>query len=379
MHGSADVREHGRALVIFATLCTLVVLGLAPSVTATPARRPPPPATSGPAWLARQAAARGIPQVVLAQDHGLLLTGRLSALRGNAAPALEDLGETHADALGSLPERNVFLRGAVCDWGGRTSRFGAPVTLTFTLPKALFRETPLPLYRYDGHAWKRLTGRALVGEVNTTASATITRPGRYALLLTTEWKTITEDGEVLVEYADDTSPTVILDPELEASGTTDDPAVIAATMAATSSTEEQAVATLRSFDSASTLVQVLTLTRPSAMQRYWSSSTVGRWFTPSGPRELLSPTAACRVYALPASNTGENVTLHLVKRGAVLISGVCADMTDQSGYGPWATGGGDQYFGPQVSTYPPPAYDPAVTVVLADLRWEKAAVDAIEW
>ena len=74
-----------------------------------------------------------------------------------------------------------------------------------------------------------------------------------------------------------------------------------------------------------------------------------------------------------------NVTLHLVRRGVALHRGACADMTDVSGYGPWATGGGQQYFGPKVSTYPPPLYDPAAITTLADLRWEKDAVDAIQW
>jgi hypothetical protein len=355
-----------------------LVVGLAPAAWAGSPRTSAP---SPPAALVHAATARpGLPQIVLAQEHGLLLCGRLGALRGRSAPELESLTEAQADALGDLPSRNVYLRGADCAWGGRTGSFAAPLTLTFTLPKAIFRETPLPLYRFDGHTWKRLAARAMVGEVNTTASATITRPGRYALVLTADWKVVREDGDTLVEFAEETAPTVILDPQVTASGTTDDPAVISAVMDATGSTEEKAVGTLRSFDSSTgTPVQVITLTTGSAMVRYWSTSAVGRWLTPSGRDELLSPETARQVYALPADNTGENVTLHLVKRGAVLVIGLCADMTDQSSYGPWATGGGEQFFGPKLSTYPPPLYDPSMTIVLSDLRWEKTTVDAIVW
>ncbi len=371
------MRSRGPATAVLA-FAVLALLTLAPSAWASVPRASAP---SLPAALTHATASRPIlPRVVLAQDHGLSLTGRLGALRGRSAPQLESLTEAQADALGDLPSRNVYLRGADCEWSGRTGHFASPVTLTFTLPKAIFRETPLPLYRLDDHTWKRLATRAVVGEVNTTASATITRPGRYALLLTTDWKVISEDGDTLVEYSEETAPTVILDPQIGASGAADDPAVISAVMDATGSTEEQAVGTLRSFDSSTGApVQVITLTKSSAMQRYWSTSTVGRWFTPSGRDELLSPGSARRVYALPANNSGVNVTLHLVKRGAVLITGLCADMTGQDGYGPWATGGGAQLFGPRLSTYPPPLYDPAMTIVLADLRWDKTTVDAIVW
>jgi hypothetical protein len=271
------------------------------------------------------------------------------------------------------------LRGADCSWGGRTSRFASPVTLTFTLPKTLFRASSLPVFRHDGAGWKRLSGRAVVGEVNTTASATITRPGRYALLLTTDWKVVTEDGEDLVEYTGATPRTILRDPAVKAAGGTTDPAVITATMEAASCTPDQAVGTLRSFDSTTTPVRVLSLRAPATMERYWSgTSTVGRWFSPSG-EPPLSPADARRVYALPAANTGVNVTLHLVRRGTSLVAGACADMTDVSGYGPWASGGGWQYFGPMVSTYPPPLYDPAAITTLADLRWVKDEVDATRW
>ena len=116
------------------------------------------------------------------------------------------------------------------------------------------------------------------------------------------------------------------------------------------------------------------------MLRNWSgTSPVGRWFAPSAGGDLPSPETARAVYALPAGNLGIDVTLHLVKPGTALVTGVCADMTQQQGYGPWATGGGEQLFGPMVSTYPPPAYDPARIEIVSELRWEESEPEAIAW
>jgi len=317
-------------------------------------------------------------QVVLAQDDGLMLVGRLSALHGEAAPSLTDVDETAADAKAPLPGGNVFFRGAACHWPGK---FRSAVTLTFTLPKAIFSGRTLPVYRYADHAWRRLESRAVVGTVNSTASTTITRSGTYALLLNRDWKAVSQDGYELVLYTGAIPRTVLRDPQVTASGTVDDPAVIAAVMTATGYDEPKAKSTLRSYDSSTgTPVQVITLKYDAKMVRDWSgTSTVGRWLAPTDGAPLPSPETARRVYALPADNTAVNATLHLVKPSAALITGLCSNMTDQPGYGPWATGGGPQLFAPKASTYPPPAYDPAVTTILCELRWEKAALADIDW
>jgi hypothetical protein len=354
-----------------ALLALLLALAAPPAASATPLRTFAPVVA---APLPRTAE----PQVVLAQNDGLMLVGRLSALRGHGAPALDDVNETTADAKAPLPARNVFFRGAACSW---TGTLRAAVTLTFTLPQAVFTGTKLPVYRYVAHTWRRQENEAVVGLVNATASTTITRPGTYALLLNRDWRVVNQDGYALVLYTGALPRTVLRDPQVTASGAVDDPAVIAAVMAATDSDEQKAKATLRSFDSSTgTPVQVITLSYDAKIVRNWSgTSTVGRWFTPSDGAPLPSPETARSIYALPADNTGVNATLHLVKPHAVLITGLCADMTDQPGFGPWATGGGGQLFGPKVSTYPPPAYDPAVATILSELRWEKTALDAIEW
>ncbi len=357
------------ALALLLTL--LLALGTAPAASAAPLRTLAAAAAISPPRAAGQ-------QVVLAQDDGLMLVGKLSALRGKAAPDLDSIDEAAADAEAPLPDGNVFFRGAACRWSGK---FRSAVTLTFTLPKALFSGTELPVYRYAAHAWRRLQDGAVVGMVSSTASTTITRPGSYALLLNHDWKVVSQDGLTLVLYTGAVPRTVLRDPQVTASGAVDDPAVIAAVMAATGSDEQGAKSTLTSYDSSTgTPVQVITLKYDAAMVRYWSgTSTVGRWFSPSGGAPLPSPQVTRRIYSLPADNTGVNATLRLVKSSAVLITGLCADMTAQPGYGSWATGGGPQLFGPKLSTYPPPAYDPAMTTILCELRWEKAAVDAIDW
>jgi hypothetical protein len=360
------VRMSAHALL----LSLLLALGAAPGAAAAPARTLDPAATAPPRAAAQQ--------VVLAEDDGLMLIGKLSALRGHGALSLRDIDEAAADAKAPLPGGNVFFRGAACSW---TGTFRSPVTLTFTLPKAVFAGTKLPVFRYAGHAWRRLDGKAVVGKVNSTASATITRPGAYALLLNRDWRVVSQDGYALVLYTGAIPRTVLRDPQVAASGTVDDPTVIAAVMAATGYDEPKAKSTLRSYDSSTgTPVQVVTLTYHTAIVRNWSgTSTVGRWFARADAEPLPTPETARRIYALPADNTGVNATLHLVKPNAVLITGICADMTDQPGYGPWPTGGGPQLFGPAVSTYPPPDYDPAVTAILCELRWEKAALDALDW
>ena len=150
---------------------------------------------------------------------------------------------------------------------------------------------------------------------------------------------------------------------------------------ATGADEQSAKGTLRSYDSSTgTPVRVITIKYAARAVRNWSgTSTVGRWFAPVDGRSVPSPETARRIYALPAGNAAVNATLHLVKARAVLITGLCSDMTSQPGFGPWATGGGRQLLAPKASTYPPPAYDGAVITILSELRWEKAALDDIVW
>jgi hypothetical protein len=334
--------------------------------------------TTTQAMATRQASSAPSPQaVILARDEGLTLIGRAGALAGKVAPELDDLSRAEAARLACLPRANVYFRGAVCRWHWR---FRSPVLLTFELPKAVFANTRLPLFRLQDGRWRLLRRRAVVGVVNDTATATIVRPGRYAVCLTRAWRVREEDGHRLVVYTKPYRTTKILSPVVLAEGATTDPAVVAAVMDVAGLTEDQARATLVSYDSATRPVRVLRLGRGAAVVRNWSgTSVVGRWFAPSSGGDLPSPEQARSQYSLPASNLGIDATLHLVRPGTAVVTGTCADMTQQQGYGPWATGGGEQLFGPMVSTYPPPAYDPARITIISELRWEESEPEAVQW
>ena len=315
--------------------------------------------------------------VVLAADEGLTLLGPLGALAADASPRLDDLSHARAAGLAALPARNVFFRGASVHWSGRA---GSPLLLTFALPKAVFAGTRLRLYRLHDGRWLALRRHAVVGRVNTTATATIGRAGRYVVCLGRAWRTVVQDGYRLVIYTRAYARTRVVTPVVLARGATDDPAVIEAVADVTGESPEDAQETLVSYDSSTVPVTVLRLTVGTPLVRSWSgTSTVGRWFAPSTGGELPGPEASRALYALPAGNLATDATLHRVKAGTDLIAGICADMTSQPGYGTWATGGGEQYFGPAVSTYPPPAYDSRRIVVIADLRWLESELDDIEW
>jgi hypothetical protein len=348
--------------------CAVVALALLLVLAAAPAARAAQPVT---------AVAPSAQSVVLAQDDGLMLVGSFGALGGKPAPTMDDLSRANAAKLADLPRLNVYFRGAVCRWRGR---FRSPVSLTFQLPKAIFARTSLPLYRLQDGRWEQLRRRAVVGDVNGTATAAIVRPGRYVVCLTRAWRIREEDGLRLVVYTRPYAVTSILSPELVAEGAATDPAVVRAVMSVAGQTEAQAQATLVSYDSGTNPVSVLRLTHSATIVRNWSgTSTVGRWFAPSGGGDLPSPEQARADYALPAGNLSIDVTLHRVTPGTALIGGMCANMTAQQGYGPWAVGGGEQYFGPMVSTYPPPAYDPARISIVSELRWGESELEAIAW
>jgi len=210
---------------------------------------------------------------------------------------------------------------------------------------------------------------------------TVTRPGRYALLLNRRWHEVVQDGYDLVLYTGAIPRTALRDPRVAAAGGVGDPAVIAAVERAAGSDRASAQSTLLSYDSSTGIpVRVIRLKYATTMVRVWSgSSTIGRWFAPYLGGALPSPATARRIYALPANNLAVNATLNLVKPRAALVTGACSDMTAAPGFGPWATGGGAQIFAPMASSYPPPAYDPAVTVVVSELRFAKTAITQAQW
>jgi hypothetical protein len=324
----------------------------------------------------RSASAR-IQDVVLSEDEGLQLLGPLSALGGLAAPDLDDLSKTRAARLAPLPDGRVFFRGARVPW---PADFRARVTLVLDLPKALFRGSRLPVFRLQGHRWVRQGRPAIVGGDNTTAATTIRQPGNYAVFLGNLWRTVRRDGYRLVRFFGRIPHTVLGSRQVVAEGKVGDPQLIAAVAAAGGRDEAWAKSTLRSFDSSGErTVRVVVLRSPLTVVRDWSvPSTVGRWFA-AYTGALYSPLRARAVFALPLSNAGTDATLHRLKPGAVVIQGACANMTWSPDYWPYATGGGEQYFGPNVSTYPPPAYDSQYIDTVSELRWPADELDVLQW
>ena len=163
------------------------------------------------AALPQRAAAPSTQPVVLSRDEGLTLVGPVTALDGRRAPELDDLSRAEAAGLADLPRANLFFRGASCRWKWR---FRSPVLLTFELPKAIFARTSLPLYRLQDDSWRLLRRRAVVGDVNTTATATIARPGRYAVCLTRAWKVSRRGRLRLVVYTRPYRTTTVLSPDV---------------------------------------------------------------------------------------------------------------------------------------------------------------------
>jgi hypothetical protein len=78
-------------------------------------------------------------------------------------------------------------------------------------------------------------------------------------------------------------------------------------------------------------------------------------------------------YALPNVNEATCVTLYRMRKDALLIEGLCGDMTWNSDYGPYATGGGWQAFARDATLYPPARIDPQTMSRTSELRWETAA------
>jgi hypothetical protein len=145
------------------------------------------------------------------------------------------------------------------------------------------------------------------------------------------------------------------DARVVARGTEANVAFVDAVEVATHKTEAQALVLLQSFDTTQGhQVQVLTLTHATAVTRYWSDpgSKLGRWYARSWRDHLLSPTEAIHLLALPRVNAGSCVTQYTLRDDAIVVYGLCADMSnDPVNFGPTATGGGEQLFAPDATQW----------------------------
>ncbi len=189
------------------------------------------------------------------------------------------------------------------------------------------------------------------------------------------WGTITDGGEVLTYQVSDIPSTVLRQPQVLASGDVDDPALLAAVRQVTGRTQAQVVELLTSFDSSGPdVVEVLVLRYDAHVARYWSdpNAKLGRWYAPIVRGQLSLPAEARQFLALPLANTGRYVTLYRFKPGLTLLRGACADMAgNPDAFGPYATGGGEQYYAPDATLWVVDHVElnPAAIELVSELRF----------
>ncbi len=71
-----------------------------------------------------------------------------------------------------------------------------------------------------------------------------------------------------------------------------------------------------------------------------NSANISNWWSP----EILSKTDARKYLALPNNNSAEEVVEVLVKKGTPVLVGKVSSQVNNVDFGPYATGGGNQYF-----------------------------------
>ncbi len=169
------------------------------------------------------------------------------------------------------------------------------------------------------------------------------------------WREVIYNNQTFIEKTSNIPVTDIKDATVLATGTETDVAFVNSVETATSKTEAQALSLLQSFDTKNGHnVKILKLTNNTAVTRYWSdpASKIGRWYATSQSNYIFSPVDIIKQLALPLSNTGKFTTLYTLKNEAVVVYGLCADMTwDPINFGPTATGGGEQFFVPYATNW----------------------------
>lgn len=316
--------------------------------------------------------------VVLAEGDGIVITGQPGSVPPGVTLTIANVTEAEAEAAAAFTPSQIFFLGA--DFGPDGTVFTPPVTITFTLPMKLYPGWKLLFYRLENNAWVNTGLEATVNEDGLTASVQVSHFSTYVLFLDENWEEVTYGDYTLASVINGVPVSNIQDPIILVSGKTNDPAVIAKVMEVTGKTEEDAVYLLRSFDdTGDNIVQVLQLRQDVKTIRYWPDNPdekYGRWLTVTEIDTLYSPEGAREYYALPNSNTSLNVTQYRLKPGAIVIYGVCADMTWSEIFGPYATGGGLQFYAPDATVWVGHAeLNPDVIELETELRYVKSHVE----
>jgi len=299
----------------------------------------------------------------------MAVSGPPQALPSGMALEVARLERSEGGSVAGLPENRAMVSGAHFGPSGVTA--AQPLDVTVTLPYQVFAGTAMAVYAKDGGQWRAVQDRAVASASGTSVSYRVRRLGDCALMLDGNWRRKTYDGDVMVERALDVPDTGLAEAVVLASGDKDEEPLLSAVMSATGYDRAQAVGLVSSYDDTGEReVEVLRLTEPVNVVRYSPpDAQVGRWFAPSTGSAPLTPTQARRSFALPNSNTAELVALFSLRRGTEVVRGICADMTDDPVFGSYATGGGEQYFVPKATLYPPARWNPDVTVPVSMLRF----------
>ncbi len=289
---------------------------------------------------------QGVKAVVGASSSGVTATCSAADLPEGTALSATGMTEAQAAQAAPLPEGRIFM--AAADFGPDGTDIPGVVTFTFTLGHQLKTGWALAVYVLKQNEWQPADGQAVISADGHTVSLQASYLGMYALFLDGNWQTSKDGNQELATRVNDIPASGLGEEKVLAAGKVDDPAVLAQVERATGYSEVEARSLLRSWDTTGDkIVQVLELTGDVYVTRYTSAlpaDQLGRWYMLSEMDTVLSPGEARKELALPLSNPAVDCTLYRLKAGAVVIYGICSDMSGQPGFGPDSLGGGAQVY-----------------------------------
>ncbi len=310
--------------------------------------------------------------VTLASTPTVTVTGPENAA-GRVVLSATDLTRQQAEALGAFHAGAMWVQG----FNGQPAEVSLRSNLTavFQLPEPALPGWTFELWSLQNGRWQSDRTVATVG-ADGRASASLTAWGAFSLLRSTgDWERSSAHGFTYVTRTTQIPSTSLNAPQVLADGARDSDAVIEAVMHATGRDRSGVEALLSSFGA--DRVRVLRSTQAMWVVRYYGpDATPGRWFAPVSAR-VEPPDSARQKLALPDSNKAVACVLGRVLPGVTLIEGVCADMTQDPLFGPYATGGGQQFYIPAATRWvvDHPEWNPEAFVVAAQLRIAEIPAD----
>lgn len=304
--------------------------------------------------------------VTLATTPTVTVTGPENAA-GRLTLRATDISRQQAETLGRFQPNTMWVQGVSGEPADVNLR--SSLTYTFQLP-----DPALPGWTYDvlslqSGLWLSQRAAAVTGADGRSASVTLRVWGALSLVRpAVDWARGDAFGYTFVTRTTQVPTTSLSAVDVLADGARDSEPVIEAVMAATGRDRTGAVALLASYRPER--VRVLRTQQATWVVRYYGpDATPGRWFAPVSGRVDAPDTARQRL-ALPDSNKAVECLLGRVQPGAVMVEGLCADMTHDPVFGPYATGGGQQLYIPAATRWAVdhPEWNPECFTVAAQLR-----------